>query len=86
MSASVVEETTEVNEAMLLQFLREQCEQSFGFFARYFFKVRKGSSFILAEHHHQVIAELEALHAGSLTTILGLSAVFVMLFLPRLPR
>lgn len=52
--------------AQFLQVLREECEQSFEFFARYFFKVRKGSSFVFSDHHTILCADLMALHRGEL--------------------
>lgn len=37
--------------AHLLQYLRERCENDFTFFARYFFKHRKGTKFVWNDHH-----------------------------------
>lgn len=50
--------------------LREECEASFAFFARYFFKVRRGSSFVLGPHHELMIADLEALHRGEIQNLI----------------
>ncbi len=47
--------------------IRDQCEQSFEFFARYFFKVRKGSKFILNDHHLHLIGLMEEMHKGVTT-------------------
>lgn len=56
--------------AGFLQVLRAECEQSFAFFARYFFKARKGTKFILSDHHKQIIADLEDLYYGRVQNLI----------------
>jgi len=55
-----------LTDAQVLDVLREECEASFEFFARYFFKVRKGSSFVFAEHHRILCDDLMAMWRGEL--------------------
>lgn len=63
---SVVVTPTRVNisDAHFLTALRDECEQDFTYFARYFFKVRKGSSFIFSDHHHLICQDLMAMWRG----------------------
>lgn len=53
-----------ISDAQYLTFLREECERDFEFFARYFFRVRKGSKFVMSEHHLVIIADLMAIWRG----------------------
>lgn len=46
---------------------REACEADFTFFARYFFKRRKGTRFVFAEHHHILCADLMRVWRGEIT-------------------
>lgn len=62
--AEPVKENLGITSAHVLRYLRDQCEDDFKFFVRYFFKVRKGSSFVFAEHHDRICDELMALHRG----------------------
>jgi predicted phage terminase large subunit-like protein len=48
----------------LIAYLRERCEQDFTFFARYFFKHRKGGKFIFKELHKKICDELMAVWRG----------------------
>lgn len=57
-------------QAGLLQVLREECERSLEYFARYFFKTRRGSKFILSDHHLQIIQDLEDLYAGRIQNLI----------------
>lgn len=57
-------------QAALLQRIREQCEASFAYFARYFFKVRRGSKFVLSGHHEQIVQDLEDLYAGRIQNLI----------------
>ena len=56
--------------AGFLQVLRAECEQSFAFFARYFFKARKGSKFQLSGHHEQIVRDLEDLFYGRVQNLI----------------
>ena len=56
--------------AHLLQRIRERCEADFTFFARYFFKVRKGSKFVFSEHHYQLCDELMAVYRGEVQNLI----------------
>lgn len=53
-----------------LQVLRAECEASFAFFARYFFKARKGSKFQLSDHHEQIVRDLEDLFYGRVQNLI----------------
>jgi predicted phage terminase large subunit-like protein len=52
---------------VFLHALRERCEGSFEYFARYFFKVRTGSPFVWSEHHELITEALMAVHRGEHT-------------------
>lgn len=54
-------------DAAARQVVREQCEASFPFFARYFFKRRKGTKFIFSEHHHILCDDLMKVWRGEIT-------------------
>lgn len=43
--------TSDAVDAVTREVVREQCEADFTFFARYFFKRRKGTKFIMSAHH-----------------------------------
>ena len=51
----------------LLERIRERCEEDFKFFARYFFKVRKGVKFVFSEHHDVICDDLMAIYRGEIT-------------------
>lgn len=53
-----------ISDAQFVKFLREECEASFEFFARYFFKARKGSVFVMSEHHRVIIDDLMSIWHG----------------------
>jgi len=46
---------------------REACEADFTFFARYFFKRRKGTRFIFADHHRTLCDDLMRVWRGEIT-------------------
>lgn len=46
--------------------VRDQCEADFTFFARYFFKRRKGSKFVFSEHHHILCDDLMRVWRGEI--------------------
>lgn len=46
---------------------REACEAEFTFFARYFFKRRKGTKFIFSEHHRTLCDDLMRVWRGEIT-------------------
>ena len=48
----------------LITRIRERCEEDFKFFARYFFKVRKGVKFVFSEHHDTICDDLMAIYEG----------------------
>lgn len=50
--------------AGFLQVLRDECEADFTFFARYFFKVRKGTAFRWSDHHQLIADDLMSLWRG----------------------
>lgn len=56
--------------AGFLQVLREECERDFVFFARYFFKVRKGTSFRWSEHHQIIADDLMAMWRGEVQNLI----------------
>jgi predicted phage terminase large subunit-like protein len=56
--------------AGFLQVLRAECEASFAFFARYFFKARKGTKFQLSDHHEQIVRDLEDLFHGRVQNLI----------------
>jgi predicted phage terminase large subunit-like protein len=51
----------------LLTRIREKCEQDFKYFARYFFKVRKGVKFVFSDHHDLICDDLMAIYRGEIT-------------------
>lgn len=51
-------------------FLRLACEESFEYFVRYFFKVVKGSKFVLSEHHHVICDALMDVYYGRTTHLI----------------
>lgn len=51
----------------LLTRIRERCEEDFTFFARYFFKARKGTKFVFSEHHEIICNDLMAIYRGEIT-------------------
>lgn len=46
---------------------RDACEADFTFFARYFFRRRKGTKFVFSEHHHTLCADLMRVWRGEIT-------------------
>lgn len=50
--------------------IRQRCEDEFKFFARYFFKYRKGSKFVFSDHHHVICDALAAVHRGEITNLI----------------
>lgn len=77
----------DITQAQFLARIKERCEQSFEFFARYFFKVMKGQKFVVADHHRVLFDTLEKVHRGELTHVIinmppryGKTEVVVKLF------
>lgn len=50
----------------LITRIRERCEEDFKFFARYFFKVRKGVKFVFSDHHDLICDDLMAIYRGEI--------------------
>lgn len=50
----------------MLTRIREKCEESFSYYARYFFKARKGVKFIFSDHHHVLCEDLEKIFRGEI--------------------
>jgi predicted phage terminase large subunit-like protein len=62
--------TSEHVDSVALQVTREQCEADFTFFARYFFKRRKGTKFILSAHHLVMIDYLMRVWRGEIQNLI----------------
>lgn len=54
----------------LLTRIRQKCEESFKFYARHFFKARKGVKFVFSEHHDLICDDLEAIYRGEIQNYL----------------
>lgn len=50
----------------MLTRIREKCEESFTFYARYMFKARKSVKFAFSEHHQVICDDLEAIYRGEI--------------------
>lgn len=50
----------------MLTRIREKCEESFTYFARYMFKARKSVKFAFSEHHQIICDDLEAIYRGEI--------------------
>jgi predicted phage terminase large subunit-like protein len=50
----------------LLTRIREKCEESFKFYARYMFKARKGVKFVFSDHHDLICEDLERIYRGEI--------------------
>lgn len=59
-----------ITAAHLIARTRERCEQDFKYFCRYFFKVRKGSKFVMNSHHEEVCDALMAVHRGEIQNLI----------------
>lgn len=57
-------------EAAYLQVLREELEGSFELFARYFFRVRKGTRFVFSDHHRIICEDLLAMWRGEVQNLI----------------
>lgn len=55
---------TEIKPDQFLDHLRKRCEGDFSFFARYFFKHRKGVKFVFNDHHQVIIDDLMDVYNG----------------------
>ena len=49
---------------------RRKCEDDFTYFARYFFKQRKGTRFVFNEHHEILCDHLERVHRGEIQNLI----------------
>lgn len=50
----------------MLTRIREKCEESFTYYARYMFKARKSVKFAFSEHHQVICDDLEAIYRGEI--------------------
>lgn len=73
--------------AGFLQVLRAECEASFAFFARYFFKAITGTKLIIADHHAAIIEDMEDMFHGRVQNVIencppryGKTQIAVVLF------
>lgn len=59
-------QVSSITPADVIARIKQRCEDDFEFFARYFFKVRKGVKFVFNSHHAQICQDLMAVHRGEI--------------------
>ena len=59
-------QATEITQVDLLARIKQRCEDDFSFFAKYFFKARKGTKFVFNDHHQVIADDLMAVYRGEI--------------------